>query len=227
MIKIDWNKDYDNEFTCPKCEIGYLELHGFNKTKKKRSFICKSCHSCTNILFINLQKYPWLPTLFWNTKKKIQGFICPYCQTEDIYFRQIDKNKKKIFFCKKCEKHLYDSITIEHNFVYKRYTTKSSPIKPFNFNDDFWDLRALNPNFDDRDSQLFAINFELIKLDWFKTAVKQYINSLAKSVKSNTYGTIGLHLSALRIFSYYLSDRNITGFYQINRSFILDYLAQE
>ncbi|MGB3206870.1 MAG: site-specific integrase [Crinalium sp.] len=105
------------------------------------------------------------------------------------------------------------------------FNSSSSCIAIFEFNNDRWDLRAINPNFDPRDREEFIANFSLIEVDWFKQDVKKYIYHLCKSGQSNTFSTIQLHLSALYFFSRYLNQINITGFNQINRSVILDYLV--
>jgi integrase len=107
------------------------------------------------------------------------------------------------------------------------YSHQEVPVQPFDFEDDRWDLRAINPNFDARDKEYFRVSFKLIKLDWFKRETKKYIYNLGKAGQSNTFGTINRHLSALRAFSRYLKTTSLTEVKQINRSVILDYLAKE
>ena len=69
------------------------------------------------------------------------------------------------------------------------------------------------------------IDFSSIKLLWFKQTIKKYIQHLCKLEKSFLH--IKHQLSVLTSFSHYLSQINITGFEQINRSLILDYFTQE
>jgi hypothetical protein len=98
------------------------------------------------------------------------------------------------------------------------FSNQEIPVQPFNFEDDKWDLRAINPNFDERDKGDFRASFSTIKPDWFKKNVKKYIYHLCKA--GQCFGTISNRLMALRAFSRYLEKTSITGFEQINRSLI-------
>lgn len=105
------------------------------------------------------------------------------------------------------------------------FSDKPRAVKSFCWQEDQWDLRAINPNFDQRDLENSTLNFSTIHPSWFKQAAKRYIQHLCKA--GNTFGTIGLHLSALRIFSRYLNQTDVASFQQINRSLVLNYLVQE
>lgn len=98
-------------------------------------------------------------------------------------------------------------------------------VKPFKFNENVWDLRSINPNFDLRDLKGSIINFTNIYPDWFKQEVKKYIQYLCQA--NATFSTIENHLSALRSFSRYLKQIDTDGFCIINRSLVLDYFARE
>ena len=56
------------------------------------------------------------------------------------------------------------------------------PVKPFNFDDNSWDLRAINPKGQIKRSQ-YIVNFDSLFLDWFIILAKQYIYYLCKSQK--------------------------------------------
>lgn len=233
MIEVNWRKDYQGEFICPKCNQGNLSLRGFHRGK--RQFICISCRSTTvesinlnrRSLYIDIKAIqdPINPGVVWYTNHRYEEFVCPECQARDMYYLRIDKYNTKVYRCRTCLKHQSDSIQLNLINI-SRYSDKLPPTKSFKFDDDKWDLRAINPNFDKLDRH-FIVDFSSIKPEWFKQDVKKYIQYLCKAGQSNTYGTICLRLSALRIFSYYLYERDITGFNQINRNLILDYLAQQ
>jgi integrase len=225
-MEIDWSKDYQGEFVCPECQTLNMRLAGKQFSNNKRRFICNTCRqryseSCQ--IDIRAITCPTNPEVTWYTNHRIKGFVCPECQAEDMYFAQTDKYNKIRFCCRSCRKHQYNSIELTRANI-SHYGDNFIPVIPFNWEEDLWDLRAINPNFDQRDITYSTVNFAEIEVDWFKQKVKKYIHHLCKA--GNTFGTIGLHLSALRFFSRYLNQTNVTSFEQINRSLILDYLAQ-
>jgi integrase/transcription elongation factor Elf1/Zn ribbon nucleic-acid-binding protein len=223
---IDWNKDYQGEFVCPKCQTSGMNVWGVKKPNNKRMFRCSTCRnveqeSCQ--IRIKAIPDPTNPKVTWYTNHRIRGFVCPECQAKDIYFVQTDKYNKVRFYCRSCKKCQYNSIELTRsNLSY--YSNNPIPVITFNWEEDLWDLRAINPNFDQRDIPRSTVNFAEIEADWFKQEVKKYIHHLCKA--GNSFGTIILYISALRFFSRYLYQTNITSFESINRSLILDYLAQ-
>jgi integrase/transcription elongation factor Elf1 len=225
---INWEKDYQGEFICPKCQTVGMVAWGIHKQINKRKFRCPNCrHVGLESSTINIQPIedPINPGVIWYTNHRYKNFICPECQKQNIYIHQIDKYGKKIFRCRTCKKTQYDSIQLTRGNL-SFFNSTQIPTQPFNFDEDKWDLRAINPNFDILDLESSIANFSLIKPDWFQQKVKKYVEHLCKAGQSNTFGTIKNHLSALRSFSQYLAQTNITGFDQINRSLILDYLAR-
>lgn len=225
-MEIDWRKDYNGEFVCPYCQQGQIALWGFNRHHKKH-FHCLRCGKHTQASCqINIQAVndPINKGVIWYTNHKIKDFVCPNCQERNIFFSQIKSGHKKCFLCRSCKKKWLDSLDLKKSVV--SYFHEHPPlIESFNFNKDQWDLRAIHPNFDLRDIQLSTTNFTLIKPDWFKQEVKNFIYYSCKADYS--FGTIGHHLTALRAFSHYLIRTNVVGFHQINRSKILDYLTQD
>lgn len=226
--QVDWGKDYQGEFICPKCHVSGITVLGIKKDIDKRYFQCSACrYACMKSYEINIQAVadPLNPAITWYTNHRIKGFICPECQEQNIYFSSIEKkSNKKVFMCKSCKTCQYESIYLtRHNIAH--YSKKSVAIKAFDWAEDEWDLRAINPNFDLQDLPRVIANFSEIHLFWFKQEVKRYIQHLCRS--GNRFRTISIYLSALRIFSRYLNQANVVSFQQINRSLILDYLAQE
>jgi integrase/transcription elongation factor Elf1 len=223
---IDWQKDYQNEFFCPACETRGMRAWGIRRYTNKRYFQCSTCkkiqkESCD----INIKAIddPINKGVKWYTDHRIQDFICPKCQNNNLYLTHIDKDGKKRFKCRKCQFLHYDSITLTAANR-SRYSNQSLQIKQFNWLDDQWDLRTINPNFDKRDSRYYLVSFTSIHLEWFKQEVKKYVKHLC--VTGNSLGTIQGQLSSFRSFSRYLGDKNIPGFTEINRSLILDYLSK-
>jgi integrase/transposase-like protein len=223
---IDWETDYHGEFVCPECSAEMYVL-GIDNLDNKRLFRCSQCRkrlreSC-HLDEMRRVEDPLNSGVEWYTNYRIKGFICPECQEENIYFTGIVSNKKR-FQCRSCQKIHYDSIAITNGNI-SRYSKSYTSVKPFQWTDDHWDLRAINPNFDKRDETRHISSFTDFELQWFKNEVKQYIYYLCKT--NSSLGTISIYLSVLRIFCRYLIGENITSFHEINRSLILDYLSKE
>ncbi len=116
--EIDWSKDYNDEFVCPKCSKLGMIARGINRCTNKRQFYCLSCkkvqqESCQ----INIRAIsdPINSGLTWYTNHKVKGFICPECQSENIYFSQISYGKKR-FLCRNCQKRQNDSSTLIYGY---------------------------------------------------------------------------------------------------------------
>ncbi len=226
MIEVDW-KDYQGEFICPKCQTLSMVVWGIHKLTNKKQFYCFACRkTCLESCQVDIRAIadPTNLGVTWYTNHRIKGFICPECQAEDVYFAQVDKHRKKVFKCRSCKTATYDSIwLVRSNLSY--FSDNTIPVKPFCWEEDQWDLRSINPNFDLRDSGISIVNFNTTYLDWFKEEVKKYVHHLCKA--GNTFGTIGTYLCDIKGFSRYLVRIDIASFKQVNRSLILDYLAQE
>ncbi|GFE72266.1 site-specific integrase [Chroococcus sp. FPU101] len=224
--KTDWNKDYHGEFCCPNCQCQGIVPQGIYKNK--RIFRCSFCrHVSRESCDINIQAVadPINAGIIWYTNHLIEDFVCPQCEAHSIYFCHLNKNNKKSFKCKNCTWILYnDSIDlISKNISY--HTCLTSPINSFNYDEDKWDLRAINPKYDLTDLRRAIIKFLPFRLEWFKQKVKKYIQYLCEI--NSSFATIEKRLLILKTFSSYLETKGITEFSQINRSIILDYLATE
>jgi transcription elongation factor Elf1 len=159
---IDWEKDYHGEFVCPECGEAGMCAWGVKQPNNKRQFRCLSCKKTQQESFtidkIEAIEDPLNPGVRWYTNHRIEGFICLECQGENMYLARVDKFNKKIFKCRTCKKHVYDSIILSKgNLAY--YNQNQSPVTPFNWTNDRWDLRAINPNFDERDNSYYVVNF--------------------------------------------------------------------
>lgn len=224
---IDWEKDYHGEFVCPECGKEGISVRGIDPSKKKRQFWCSECQkkyqeSC-NIEIKRLED-PLNPGIYWFTGHRIEGLICPECQNKNIYLYHIGLSKKR-FQCHTCKKLHYDSIILNASNL-SHYSNNCRPVQSFQWTDDKWDLRAINPNFDERNiSKNIIIDFTYFKLGWLKDSIKQYVYHLCKI--NYSVGTVHRQLSDLRNFSQYLIKENVSGYHEINRSFILDYFAKE
>ena len=228
---IDWERDYKREFVCPADDCdGKMYLQGRNGNKAKRMFRCPKCgRRCNQYVRANL---PNINTgINWYRDYKVGEFTCPrfkkeedkyisLCNSRDIKLNGFARNGKQGFICNSCNYKTSESIDLTRQIL-SQYT--NIPIKPFDFEDDVWDARAINPTFHER-NQNININFKKIQQDWFKELVKKYIYHLCKLNKS--VSTVSKRVNYLRRYSCYLAEKNILNINQINdRSLVLDFLS--
>ena len=232
MIKINWKQDYRDEFICPYCNALSMKYNSkINNNQdniEQVRFYCPQCHkTCKAPHFININPVldPTNEGVVWYRNYRIKEFICPHCDAKDIYFGGIEQRcHKKIFRCKTCSKQYLESLSLNTRHIARR-SRANIPVKSFNFQEDKWDLRAINPNFNSRDLPHSSANFTNIKQEWLRQEIKKYIYHLCKSEKS--FSLIKGRMIAFRSFANYLNKISINGFHQINRSLIVDYLAKE
>ena len=225
--KINWEKSYKGEFICPECLSLGMVVRGVHNSTNKRQFWCSACkktqiESCQ--ISIRAIPDPINAGLIWYTNHKIRGFICPKCQSENIYFAKIEDGKKR-FRCRTCKTYQKDCLSLQNYVVSRLNHDFLYSVKSFCFEEDKWDLRAISPNFDKRDKPYYIANFTLISQEWLKEKIKNYILYLAQA--NSSFGTISLRLSALRSFSNYINSLDICSFNDINRFLVLDYLSKE
>jgi integrase len=142
-------------------------------------------------------------------------FICPFCESEGIKKNGL-RNGLQYFRCKDCGKHIPESCKIG----------RSKLIRPFIFEDNVWDLRALIPDLDDRDKQEgdVIIDFGLIRLNWLKEVLKKYIRQEAFS--GSSVSTLYKEFSQLKRLSAYLANQqNIRSVNEIHRYTILNFVG--
>lgn len=225
MININWEKDYKQEFICPICGESKLKLCGFFK-RGKRVFVCDNCKKQINeSCHIKFRKIivDYQTNTIWVKGEKVDNFVCPHCHDKNITFRGVE-NSKKVFRCKTCQKSTYNSIDLTR-INQSRYSNEEIPVKPFIYEDNIWDIRAILFSIDKQKTQYirYFIDFNDIQPQWFKSLVKSYIYHLCKLNLS--FGTIKNHMVNFRFLSRYLVKKNITSIDQINRGIILDFIS--
>jgi integrase len=194
------------------------------KARKAARFYCPDCHkTCQGEceLYIRRVNDPNNPSLTFYTNHRLEGLVCPDCQSENLYFYAIENNKKR-FICRTCRKRYSDSNNLELKVI-SRLSGKTPPIlRPFTFEDDIWDLRNLILLGEREDG--FTINFALIQQIWFKDAVKKYIHHLCRTASPSG---IRKHIAELTCFSDFLIKSEVSDFCEIRRTIVLNFICQE
>ena len=220
MMEINWSRDYQHEFVCPHCNTEGLRLAGKCNRRNIQLFSCLKCRKrisqCIKIKFPNSNT-----GINWNKDYRVGEFACPNpnCDSRDIRLAS-QSRKKQCFVCNTCKATTRESIELTAN-VLSQYAHKR-PVKPFCFEDDKWDIRAIKPPANKQEKVLIA-NFKTVKTSWFRNLTKHYIYHVCKLNKP--INGIEHHLVNLRMFSRYLAEKNISNMNLINRSLILDFLA--
>ncbi len=153
MIKIDWKKDYNNEFICPNCNLGQLS---FKKIKdEKAQFKCLEC----NKLIAASRRFA---SDYFTRKAAAYGLGCPSatCDARQMIIAYIRAGKKN-FQCQVCQARAVESNELTR-YILSRYAHKN-PIKPFIFEDDEWDLRTINTSIAKSEGSKYIVNFSRIK----------------------------------------------------------------
>ena len=226
MVKINWQDEYKGEFICPECHTPGIVVKAFIKASNKRSFSCSNCQkfmleSCE--INIRVVKDPINEGIIWYTNHLIKSLLCLKCGEESIYFSRIDDGKKQ-FKCRSCNYRCRDSSSlVRKNAI--RCGKDTSFINPFIQSEDRWDLRSINPNFNDRDISIAIVNFTQITSTLFRCKVKEYIYYLCQ--KNTSFKSIESSLCSLRSFHLYLEKAGVSEFSEVNRSVILSYFSQE
>ncbi len=218
MNKINWRQDYRREFVCPACSHSGMNLAG--KYKYKQLFRCPNCGKHEG-QFYTFKSYEFRSTVNWRRDYKVGEFACPNpnCDVQNVVPIGRNSNKQE-FICQVCKTTAFESIDLS-NRVVSRLSGNPTAIKPFKFEDDVWDLRAINVNVRPGIAQ-YSITFSKVKQSWLKNLVKQYIYDLCKAEKSCSM--VNQRLLGLRYFSHYLDEKNINALDKINRDIIHDFL---
>lgn len=215
MTKVDWKKDYYNEFVCPKCNDSNLYFaHYVNDNKV--SLKCYKCKRKTNNSY-NIKSG------YLTSRLEAYGLGCPSkdCNARQMVLHQSNQYGKRYYRCTICNATAVESNDITKNNL-SRYAQKQLEIKQFIFEEDLWDIRFINSLANNKRSR-YAVNFNDIKPNWFKLTSKKYVYHLCKINKPHS--TIEKYLTVFKSFSQYLLEKKISRFEDINRGLVLDFIA--
>lgn len=218
MSLINWKQDYQKEFVCPACSLIGMNLAG--KYKDKQLFRCPNCgkHSSQ---FYAFKTYEINSKINWRRDYRVGEFACPNSNCNARSVVPIGRNScKQEFICQVCKTSTFALIDISNRNI-SRLAGAFPPVKPFNFEDNSWDLRAINPKLQIKRSQ-YIVYFDSLEVDWFIILVKQYIYHLCKSQKSDS--TIQQRLVGLRKFSHYLHEKALKNLSEISRNTVFDFI---
>jgi transposase-like protein len=198
--KVNRKKGYP---PCPDCNGTWIRKRGICRTTNTQKYFCNDCEYLYTELTKNQPRPVYPPCPECNSKdvkkqgvshgrqkyrcKSCKTFFyeyrddppCPDCHSKNIKKGGLKKGQQR-YECKDCHRHFSEST---------KDKPKNSP-NIFDYDSDFWDLRAMGIKFPPS-ANWFTANFEEIKHSWLKQTAKAYIkydlsiNSPATSL-SNT-----------------------------------------
>lgn len=219
---------YVPEFDCPNLCGSPLV---YKKTSLKNNLNIYKCSSCgkTSNSYLTV-KTPELivdpinPDITWYVNYKYKDLRCLDCNTELNVSKCVTKRNRKIsFYCKKCNKHIFNCLSI-YNPNNPNY--EEPEVIPLIFENDKWDLRSINPKKEKIiDTRFLYLDFSEIDAYWYKNVIKMYAQHICN--KELAYSTVYGKIQDLKRLYLFLKERGISSFESINRAEILLYLSKQ
>ena len=170
QLEVNWEKDYNNEFKCPFCNVEDFTTFRYSKGSIcKIQLLCNNCktksgHKKTVSLTCSIKAH----IFNYRANKECPNPLCTqigkHGQKGWIYEIGGNVSDARCYFC---------GIRFKYNSSYHNswYSSQiEDKISPFCFDDDIWDLR----NFFDKPYQKLLI-FQEIQPLWYKNKVKEYL----------------------------------------------------
>lgn len=116
MIRINWKKEYQKDFLCPKCSSSNLYLYG-NTANNKRCFKCPKCKK-------RISTSCDLKNGYLTSRMEAYRLGCPseICDAKQMAVHQLQYGKK-YFVCKVCGATAVESNNLSKNNL-SRYAHK-------------------------------------------------------------------------------------------------------
>ncbi|NET44650.1 site-specific integrase [Okeania sp. SIO2B3] len=216
-LQVDWKEEYNNEFTCFKCNQGkldrFVDFKGLHNVKL-------GCNFCGHKTTLSCQVSP-----------HIHGYrsdlICPnpLCtqighngQKGWIYetFNQENSNCSSNCRCYFCGINFDPTSQSNSSWIGNQ---NKDELLPFCFEDDIWNFRHFIDN-----PQAKTLNFRSIKVQWYREQVKGYLHFLLKTGNYTSVTVPVNSLLTLRQFGRILYQHKIQQANQISRQLILVFL---
>lgn len=211
QLEVDWEKAYQNEFTCPHCNVAKLTtLYKKEESMCKLRLSCNSCNKCTSLTC-------QVPVYIFSYRFNLEcpNLLCDRlghdAQKGWIFQTKIDQYK-----CHFCDISFDPNTTNYNSWVGSQIKDE---IGDFSFNENRWDLR----HFYDKPFPQ-SINFSEVCPQWYRVKVKEYLQYLLKSRKYSTPSGIRHTLGALKQLGEVVKLHKIEAFVDLSREIIHSFL---
>jgi integrase len=216
QLKVNWEQEYINEFSCPYCNLGRLS-NAYYKGKNLCHLVlrCDSCRIDVHLTdSVHARIYRYCPDI-----------ECPNPLCTEIGH---DGQKGWIYNIGRASSSFSDSkcyfcgITFKSDAIASQSWIGNSiddDILPFDFDADTWDLK----NFFENPSQRFLYCKD-ISPEWYCLNVKKYLHYLLKIKIYSSSTCILKKLPVFRQFGFFLNQHKIEDISGITRESILGFL---
>ena len=213
QLEVNWEKEYNNEFFCPYCNLGRLSNAYYRANNLCRLVLrCDSCRIDVHLTgSVHARIYRYCPDI--ECPNPLCNEIGHDGQKGWIYNIDHSVCDSKCYFC---------GITFKSDAIASQSWIRSSiedDILPFDFEADTWDLK----NFWENPSQRF-LYFKDIAPKWYCLNVKKYLHYLLKIKFYSSSTCILKKLPAFRQFGKILEKHKIEDISGITRESILCFL---
>lgn len=162
---------------------------------------------------------------FWDYTglQHVPNVACPNCNQKKAVLkgehRRSEEQQKvrNLLICVECGQRFSGEGRPWRNNT-RRMLDKEVPLRPWQFEDDKWDLRELYPNTKEHDLNSIFLCFRNCGSNWFKKLVKTY--TLWRVQSGIKFSTIKGNISCLRVFGQFLNKHQLTRLEELNRLLI-------
>ncbi|MDJ0531656.1 MAG: site-specific integrase [Xenococcaceae cyanobacterium MO_207.B15] len=211
ILKVDWNREYQQEYNCPRCNKGKLtKYHRCTGSVIKLNLQCNYCNKYTNLTCP-------VPIYICNYLPNIE---CPNPLCNEIgndgqkgWIYKVGSNRCRCHFCQiKFNPNSREPQSWMSNQI-------EDKLRPFSFDENTWYLQYFydNPRND-------TLNFQAVNPYWYRQEVKKYLHYLLKSKVFSCTSQLVKITIALRQLGKAITAFNLNNKSDINRNIVFQFL---
>ena len=211
ILKVNWNCEYHNEYSCPYCNKGKLtKYHYCSSSVSKLNLQCNYCNKYTNLTCpVPIYICNYLPNL------ECPNFLCNEIgnngQKGWIYKIASDRCR-----CHFCQIKFNPNSREPQSWMSNQMERK---LRPFCFDEDTWYLQHFYEN-----PQNETLNFQSINPDWYRQEVKKYLHYLLKTKLWSCTGKLVAVTTTLRQLGELITLFNLNNKFELNRNLVFQFL---
>lgn len=212
QLKVDWDKEYNQEYFCPKCNKNKLITYKYYK-----GAVCKltlHCNYCKSNIHLTCSVPVYISR------------YCPNIECPNELCKQIGHNgqkgwiytessKSNRYKCRFCNIKFNPDSKYGTSWIGRQIENK---LQEFSFDEDSWKVEHFYQK-----SHRKIINFSGVNPKWYRQEIKKYIYYLLKT-NYLSVNTILSNFYALTQFGKIIADLNIKSHFEINRNTIVRFL---
>ena len=219
QIEVNWDKDYHQEFNCPRCEKEYGKKNALCRYKREEKATCKlvlRCKYCTKNTCLTSRERIY-------TTSYLKDIECP-----NPLCISVGPNGQKGWVYKLAGQHEFQCQCRFCKIIFAPKSTHRSAwvnskaekkLFSFYFDDNVWDLR----HFYKKPKQK-TLNFSKIDPIWFREETKKYIYYTLKSRRFSNDTSVRQIVTTLKQLGRVLTDLKIKNKNAISRNTVVSFI---